>query len=1161
MDSKTQLGILIGLVLLLIPATALAAAPGPAHVVLEDDGNYSCNYITRVNTWGNCIHHVQEATDVNWNSVRVASPASDCEHVVSLEKYCNSRPSARISLIKNTADELICRVLNYADSEGDDLSVTYIWSPSGIHVTTDGPKDVSESSSFDSYVEGETVACDATVSDGEGGTISLHTTINTLIINNPPATPLISVEGGFTTSPLSAVISGYDLCGPDCPNPSILIDSDGDIVSFDYEWYKNDVKTAYTTASVPDSALVEGDIWKLKVRAFDGMDFSPWATSTAVEIREVPESFIADTYLTSHTRQVQRSVSCYWERIGIFYHGPNCILIYDDDLTYYTSSYASSNGGSWSRCSAAYTPTGQMVGTCKRGVNCRHDSYAVRNTCTGTYYCSNTYGGSYSTTMTVTESYQLCNYIDAVTSWTSCQDHTQYASTVSWATVESETCGHAVPLERTCNNVPSMPAALTIPEDSCINADLECRVTGTSIDFDSADEIEYQYEWYYGGTKDDSKTSQSSSTTAVIIPAYGQNGEWACQVTPLDDWETAAAQGWCVEDACPPQSSYPVASADSDVDECIDCTTDAGACDPSLCPEGYYECVGATSGSCYCYSRINCTDEESGACDPSLCNSILPYCNDLGSYCGCSAQKACPAGHQACSSDADCPAGTPDCRDDGCCYEFTECENTSAPGACDTKDDCQAKLGTLNTQWKCQEDISASSGSINPDDCENCACKQILPSCNIEDGILLNGESCDSDDDCPDGGFCSPETCQCVCESPTECQAASSSCSIYDDCESAFGSGWKCSEVIDGGVTTCDCVKTTIESSCGDGSKDADEVCDPMADPTGCPLGESCTSSCECRVECSNAGACDASLCASGEACVPEGADCYCSSCTQISFEDCNSDADCSSGSCEGGICSTDGTALSGSACDSPVAQGNGYYCQPHDNANSEINGQNFRGYCFPDGYASCAKTLDPGACNEDYTGEVTCDFLTESISAEPVVFKEKSTLTSNKAGINIPWDFDVQFGQGCTVYSDTLGVSSIEHGSTEEVGTVTVEVPKGYVCEYNVLMTAPSGASKTQKCYVFSPESLLLPSESVPELPAITHPLGMYSTSPADAAEAYTKAFIAVDNCPGAEDSLTGAAAFLRSCNEGGANADLSCRLAQYYSQRAEEDMNFGRC
>ncbi len=987
------------------------------------------------------------------------------------------------------------------------------------------------------------VKCDITVSSPAGGTLTYNS--GELILGSSD-----EVTQETPTAYVSPLVNGnsvYD--GMDISAFAELSMDYGVTPGFECTWTKNGEVLSAENCEISSSQTTVGDEWSVTVKSCVSGYCSQYSDPISFTI-------IEDPALTQGAAQTLEITDLDWIHHSVY------------------------------------------VSTCGRhGVSGGHWA----DTCTGARYCYNgDREGSvsidvgevneYDTPEIGTDSY--CYYIESVNEWTPCSPdaqsiHVKYATDVNWALtpvslMPGGICQNQVDVVPWCNNQPTRPQISVEPNGICTQQEFSCLVTEESVDLDNAfcpvdnpecqDDIIYDYRWESrkDGTSELIQMNQYASLnnptlTHTISPQVGESGTWISNVQAKDPYPSDGG------------ISLIVYSNTAEVFDCINCTSN-GVCDPSLCPaEMEFECIeDENEAICYCYQVLDCTvetyDPDTGTlsgyvCDPSLCNTALPYCTDVSGSCICS--SSCSAGHQACSSDADCPAGTPDCRDDGCCYEFTECENVSAPGACATKDDCNSKLGSSGVNWRCEENITTSGGSINPDDCENCVCRQILPSCNLGDGIRLTGETCDSDNDCPDGGFCSPETCQCVCEAPTECQASSSSCSIYDDCESAFGSGWKCSEVIDGGVTTCDCIQTTPDIMCGNGVLDSGEDCEASSDCT--IAGQICTSSCQCRTECSNASdSCDATLCASnpdGNACVPDGDSCYCNECPVTDFQDCISSAECAVGqSCEGGICSNtkvlDSDTNSGCRAE---AVGSGYACTAHKNANKEVNGDNTRGYCFPVDYGVCTTTLNPGACNEEYLGQVACDFILTQADRKvnsQIAFTEMSTVTNNKKNESINWNFDVDFKNGCVGTSESFGNLNVDLGDgSVNAGAVSFEVPRGYVCQYDIVMTAKNTVPVTQTCYAFSTDSALIPGESVPELPAITHPLGMYSTSPADAAEAYTKAFIAVDNCPGAEDSLTGAAAFLRSCNEGGANADLSCRLAQYYSQRAEEDMNFGRC
>jgi formylglycine-generating enzyme required for sulfatase activity len=99
-----------------------------------------------------------------------------------------------------------------------------------------------------------------------------------LYINTPPDEPIIYISPVIadTTSDLQASIN--------IPN-----DIDGDTVSVDIEWYKNEQIFPNNGVSIPSSETQKGDIWTLQAIAHDGLASSSQVTQSVIIQNSLPQ--------------------------------------------------------------------------------------------------------------------------------------------------------------------------------------------------------------------------------------------------------------------------------------------------------------------------------------------------------------------------------------------------------------------------------------------------------------------------------------------------------------------------------------------------------------------------------------------------------------------------------------------------------------------------------------------------------------------------------------------------------------------------------------------------------------------------------------------------------------------------------------------------------
>ena len=65
---------------------------------------------------------------------------------------------------------------------------------------------------------------------------------------------------------------------------AFVLDADGDVIAYQYEWYQNGAITNYSTATIAASSTVKGDIWTVHVTPNDGyVDGLQASASVAIE--------------------------------------------------------------------------------------------------------------------------------------------------------------------------------------------------------------------------------------------------------------------------------------------------------------------------------------------------------------------------------------------------------------------------------------------------------------------------------------------------------------------------------------------------------------------------------------------------------------------------------------------------------------------------------------------------------------------------------------------------------------------------------------------------------------------------------------------------------------------------------------------------------------
>ncbi len=188
------------------------------------------------------------------------------------------------------------------------------------------------------------------------------------------------------------------------------------------------------------------------------------------------------------------------------------------------------------------------------------------------------------------------------------------------------------------------------------------------------------------------------------------------------------------------------------------------------------------------------------------------------------------------------------------------------------------------------------------------------------------------------------------------------------------------------------------------------------------------------------------------------------------------------------------------------------------------------------------------------------------------VEFKDNSTVAG---ATGIEWDFSISDsdydGTPCLIrrtFSKTQDIPK-DDGQYHQVTTLTLQTTTGGYCAVTVHALAPDDTTEIPGSYLLEAGDLpsIDPNVQIPEIPAVIHPINIYSSDPEDAEDSYSLAESAVNqlsvecggDCGGnavarnkLDDAIAHLAAaqrYLTGCQDGGPTL---CRFSQYYSERA---------
>jgi hypothetical protein len=422
------------------------------------------------------------------------------------------------------------------------------------------------------------------------------------------------------------------------------------------------------------------------------------------------------------------------------------------------------------------------------------------------------------------------------------------------------------------------PADVLSPDGTPCNDSLYCRVNdrcvsgmcmGSSRDCDDSDSC-----------TSDTCDEANNRCTHQLVPnpgAEGPAGHPTCSDSMDNDCDGQT------DDVDPDCRNCVVNSDCDDNNDCTINTCAGGLCqtssvvDGSTCDDGLYCTVQDSCTGGVCGGGVRDCSAMSGPCTSGLCDDVGDACiaMQLGDGTPCDDGLYCSENDQ-CSSGA-CTGSPRNCTDGNACTvdscdEAAGCLNDT-PVDCDdgdacTVDTCDTATGCVNTAADC-------------DDGDACT----LDSCDAGSGCTNTPVDCDDSD------ACTVDSCDtttgCDNSTPVDCDDGDA-CTV-DICDPATG---------------CD---NSTPTDCDDGDACTQDLCDPSTGcsndtPVDCDDGDACTvDTCDPATGCNSDTPVD---CDDGDECTEDGCD-SANGCFNTQLPD---GAACTNGTCQSGVCVTDGT-------------------------------------------------------------------------------------------------------------------------------------------------------------------------------------------------------------------------------------------------------------
>lgn len=169
-----------------------------------------------------------------------------------------------------TATTVLNCTATATDADGDTPTIVFDWSIEGFGVGSGTSLDLSTTAA----VRGEMVTCTATATDSGGATATGSDTVE--VMNTAPELDSVAFfpEVVFTNDRVTASVSGSD--------------ADGDVLSFTYRWWANDIELGETSDELDGTVFFsKHDELRLEVTPNDGVD---WGDSMMSDTRVVANS-------------------------------------------------------------------------------------------------------------------------------------------------------------------------------------------------------------------------------------------------------------------------------------------------------------------------------------------------------------------------------------------------------------------------------------------------------------------------------------------------------------------------------------------------------------------------------------------------------------------------------------------------------------------------------------------------------------------------------------------------------------------------------------------------------------------------------------------------------------------------------------------------------
>lgn len=368
------------------------------------------------------------------------------------------------------------------------------------------------------------------VTDSDGLTsdeiLSLH-------VDSPPTAPTISISPNpaYSSDDLNATVGGST-------------DSDGDPITYSYQWYQNGSATTHTTTQVPASDTLTSDTWTIRATPNDGfldgpyteasvsiMSSNPVVSSAAVIVPS--PAYTTDTLNCSATftdlEDGPLSATYAWIIGGIPQGSLSSLLITSSnsnvgDIIECVATAMDSDGLSVdSTASLILENTSPTISSVVISPNTNVDNAS-------TLSCSGTAADIDDDPLSETIEWTNANVVlGSGSPFTLNSSIAQFGDTITCTITVEDIHGEVASAQSTVllsNSLPTAPTVSISPTPATTSDTLTCTATG-SVDPDG-NTVSYSYIWYKNGV-------QTSYVTSTVLSGATVGGDvWTVRVTPND---------------------------------------------------------------------------------------------------------------------------------------------------------------------------------------------------------------------------------------------------------------------------------------------------------------------------------------------------------------------------------------------------------------------------------------------------------------------------------------------------------------------------------------------------------------------------------------------------------------------------------------------------